>query len=63
MSNLECGPFSCPRCRGSLTRVRRRPSDRLRSLLVPVVRLHCDSATCQWEGVRVVTRPVLTASP
>jgi hypothetical protein len=47
---------SCPHCGGTLTRVRRRPADRLLSLLVPVGRLHCDWATCQWEGTRVVNK-------
>lgn len=57
MTRLESSRFTCPHCKGSLSRVRRRLGDRIVSVLVPVVRLHCDVATCQWEGIRVVTRP------
>lgn len=44
----------CPRCGGSLTRVHRRPVDRLISLFMPVWRYQCDGDTrtpvCTWVG-------------
>jgi hypothetical protein len=55
MTISQIARLSCPHCGGTLTRVRRRPSDRFLSLFVPVVRLHCDWAMCQWEGIRVVS--------
>jgi hypothetical protein len=57
MATVEWSRFSCPHCKGSLSRVRRHLGDRTVSLLVPVVRLHCDVATCQWEGIRAVAKP------
>jgi hypothetical protein len=39
MATVEWSRFSCPHCKGSLSRVRRHLGDRTVSLLVPVVRL------------------------
>jgi hypothetical protein len=43
------GP-TCPRCGGSVTRVPRHLTDRLRSLVSPVRRYRCRSLVCQWSG-------------
>jgi hypothetical protein len=40
----------CPRCRGALIRVRRRPIDRLVSLILPRRRYRCVAIGCGWEG-------------
>lgn len=42
---------ACPACNGSTERVARRFLDRLLSILIPVKRYRCTSATCAWEGV------------
>jgi uncharacterized protein with PIN domain len=51
-------PDSCPRCNGSVLRVRRRFVDRLVSLITPVHRFRCRAKGwgCDWEGNRRVTR-------
>jgi len=41
---------TCPRCYGSVMRVRRRYIDRLISVVVPVHRYHCISPSCGWTG-------------
>jgi len=40
----------CPRCRGALIRIRRRPIDRVISWLLPRHRYRCQSIGCGWEG-------------
>lgn len=49
----------CPRCNGSLMRVRRHFADRMVSLFSPVRRYRCDSFACRWEG----TLPARRAGP
>ncbi|GIX28408.1 MAG: hypothetical protein KatS3mg123_2289 [Burkholderiales bacterium] len=41
----------CPYCGGPLERIRRRPVDRLLSLLYPVRRYRCFNPACRWEGL------------
>lgn len=56
---------ACPRCASPLFRSRRRFSDRLLSLLVPVRRYICsaqeDDPACQWQGL-LLARPDDTES-
>ena len=40
----------CPRCRGALIRIRRRPIDRVVSLIFPRRRYRCVAIGCGWEG-------------
>ena len=40
----------CPRCQGSLVRVRRRLLDRIISLVSPRHRYRCVAIGCGWEG-------------
>jgi hypothetical protein len=40
----------CPRCSGALIRIRRRPVDRLVSLILPRRRYRCVAIGCGWEG-------------
>jgi hypothetical protein len=40
----------CPRCRGALIRIRRRPIDRFVSLVLPRRRYRCVAIGCGWEG-------------
>jgi hypothetical protein len=40
----------CPRCGAALLRVRRKPLDRLLSLLAPRRRYRCRAMGCGWEG-------------
>jgi len=40
----------CPRCKGALIRIRRRPIDRLVSLILPRRRFRCVAIGCGWEG-------------
>ena len=44
------GDPACPECGARLMRVRRRATDRLLSLVVPVQRYRCSGFGCQWEG-------------
>jgi hypothetical protein len=51
------GPgLRCPRCQGSLVRVRRLPLDRVISLLFPRRRYRCVAIGCGWEGALRVKR-------
>jgi hypothetical protein len=40
----------CPRCQGGLVRIRRRPVDRLVSVILPRRRYRCVAIGCGWEG-------------
>jgi len=40
----------CPRCQGALIRIKRRPIDRVISLLFPRRRYRCVAIGCGWEG-------------
>jgi hypothetical protein len=40
----------CPRCGGALVRMRRKPFDRLLSLVSPRRRYRCRAMGCGWEG-------------
>ena len=40
----------CPKCGGEVSRIHRRPLDRLRSLVSPVHRYRCYDLRCRWEG-------------
>jgi hypothetical protein len=40
----------CPRCRGALIRIPRRPIDRVVSLIFPRRRYRCVAIGCSWEG-------------
>jgi hypothetical protein len=40
----------CPRCNGSVDRIRRRLADRIVSLFTPVRRYRCWNYDCKWEG-------------
>ena len=40
----------CPHCGGNLTRIHRRPVDRLLSVFVPARRFRCVNFRCIWEG-------------
>jgi hypothetical protein len=40
----------CPQCGQTLTRIQRRPIDRLISLITPVQRFQCRNHACQWLG-------------
>lgn len=42
--------LACPRCGHDLVRARRRPLDRLLSLITPTHRYRCREHECQWEG-------------
>lgn len=42
--------YTCPLCRGALTRIGRRPIDRLSSQFVPAHRFRCEGFSCGWEG-------------
>lgn len=47
----EC--YACPRCSGSVVRIKRRLRDRLLSMLfVKVHRFRCEALGCSWEGNR-----------
>lgn len=50
-ATLAAAEPACPECGGRLMRVRRRATDRLLSLMVPVHRYRCTGFGCQWEGV------------
>ena len=55
---------ACPRCSERLVRIRRRPIDRMLSLVRPARRFRCYNAACQWEGLRSLRqlrRPEATA--
>jgi hypothetical protein len=41
---------TCPRCGGAVDRIRRRPIDRLTSLIRPVQRYQCIALECGWVG-------------
>jgi hypothetical protein len=41
---------TCPLCKSSVVRVRRRFVDRLVNLLFPIRRYRCQSFLCRWEG-------------
>lgn len=41
---------TCPLCHWKLIRQRRRPVDRLWSLIQPVKRYRCENFSCQWVG-------------
>jgi hypothetical protein len=56
MSEIEGIDDLCPRCGGYLRRTRRRMTDRLVSMLVPVRRYECTGYTCQWQGTLRVRR-------
>ena len=43
-------PKVCPRCGGRVIRIRRRPIDRLISLIRPVRRYQCEKPNCGWIG-------------
>lgn len=43
-------PRMCPRCGGPVLRIRRRPIDRLLSLIRPVQRFQCIALECEWRG-------------
>jgi hypothetical protein len=43
---------TCPLCGEGLRRRHRRWSDRVLSLLVPVLRYRCKNRDCRWEGLR-----------
>jgi hypothetical protein len=47
---LEHRKAVCPRCAGSVERVRRRLIDRIVSVFVPVRRYRCRNDACSWEG-------------
>lgn len=51
MSQLPPRARVCPRCGRPIRRVRRRFTDRLISLFVPVLRFRCEAAPCGWEGL------------
>jgi len=40
----------CPRCKGSVDRIRRQLVDRVISMFTPVYRYRCWSDNCRWEG-------------
>jgi len=42
--------LNCPRCKGSVVRVRRRLIDRLISLVSPRRRYRCLTMGCGWQG-------------
>lgn len=44
------GGIACPRCGGSVERIRRRWTDRLISLVLPVRRYRCHALMCGWKG-------------
>jgi hypothetical protein len=46
----------CPRCGAALLRVRRKPLDRLVSLVAPLRRYRCRAMGCGWEGTLRVGR-------
>jgi hypothetical protein len=48
--------LGCPRCGGVLVRVRRKPFDRLLSLLSPRRRYRCRVMGCGWEGALHIKR-------
>jgi len=50
----------CPVCGGPALRIRRRFIDRLISLVIPVHRYHCQTATCGWRGNLRVSEASLT---
>lgn len=55
---------NCPACGTHFTRIRRRPIDRALSAIVPLYRVRCDNATCQWEGnVRSPRLAMTSATP
>lgn len=41
----------CPDCGTALMRIRRRPSDRVISVLCEVHRYRCTNSGCLWEGI------------
>jgi len=43
----------CPRCGSELSRIRRRPIDRVVNLYLPVARYRCRDGECAWHGQRV----------
>ncbi len=48
--------LGCPRCGSVLVRVRRKPFDRLLSLLSPRRRYRCRAMGCGWEGALHIKR-------
>lgn len=43
-------PLMCPRCGGPVERVRRRPIDRVLSMVRRLRRYRCRNVECRWEG-------------
>jgi predicted RNA-binding Zn-ribbon protein involved in translation (DUF1610 family) len=46
----SAGTVVCPRCGGSVQRIRRRWIDRMLSAFAPLRRYRCHSPRCGWEG-------------
>ena len=51
MTRVRSPRNNCPRCGEALLRLRRRPEDRQRQLVVPARRYGCTSAACGWQGM------------
>lgn len=61
-SYVHDGHAKCPLCQWTLIRQRRRPVDRLWSLIHPVKRYRCENFSCQWLGNIAATRTEATAT-
>jgi hypothetical protein len=54
----------CPKCRGSLLRIKRRWLDRAISVMfVPMHRYRCEQLGCNWEGRLMVEGSTQTPQP
>jgi hypothetical protein len=61
---MAVGPYTsppdpvvrCPRCRGQIVRVPRRPFDRVMSVFMLRWRYRCRAMGCGWEGTLRVKR-------
>ena len=60
----RAGTRACPKCGGVLSRVPRRPIDRLTNPFVPARRFRCQFFSCHWEGnVPVVRKDFAATDP
>jgi predicted RNA-binding Zn-ribbon protein involved in translation (DUF1610 family) len=55
LNSERLSTLTCPVCGSPLSRIHRRPRDRLLSWFVPVRRYRCKNRGCGWSGLRVGT--------
>jgi len=55
-AHVHGSQVKCPLCEWKLIRLRRRPVDRLWSLVHPLKRYRCENFRCQWMGNIATTR-------